>query len=74
MLPSEETDSIGQGKSRGHPRGSSVVCFSENFHWGAEAFNSESLIFFFFLNNNQFLNVKYLSVNEGREALNDSTL
>ena len=28
----EETDSTGQGKSRGHPRGSSDMCVSEHFH------------------------------------------
>ena len=42
----EEMDSIGQGKSRGHPRGSSNMCVSKHFHWGSEAFNSESLIIF----------------------------
>lgn len=53
LLPMEEMDSIGQGKSRGtsqgkqgHP-GEAVTCvFLNIFHWGSEAFNSESLIIF----------------------------
>lgn len=73
----EEMDSIGQGKSRGHPRGSSNMCVSKHFHWGSEAFNSESLIIFQSTNIIFYclsVNVVYLSMNKGREALNTSSI
>lgn len=76
LLPMEEMDSIGQGKSRGHPRGSSDMCVSEHFHWGSKAFNSELLIIF--QTNIIFsclsVNVEYLAMNKGREALNNSSI
>ena len=65
-----------QGK-QGHPRGSSDVCVSEHFHWGSEAFNSESLIIFQSTNIVFYclsVNVVYLSMNKGREALNNSSI